>query len=123
VSALVCLLVLVAAAACASGGPTATSSAGTAAPAGASSGVAPGTGAGAAAAAAVEPPVSVRIPYTAISVVNAPLWVAKEAGYFEQEGVNAELEFIATSTTVTQSMLSGEIALANCGLESLVSAN
>jgi NitT/TauT family transport system substrate-binding protein len=67
--------------------------------------------------------VSIRIPYTAVSVVNAPLWIAKESGAFEQEGVHVEPEYIATSTTVTQSMLSGETGLANSGLEALVAAN
>ena len=80
---------------------------------------APGAGA---APTAPPAPIAVRIPYTAVSVVNAPLWVAKDGGHFEQEGVNVEMEFIATSTTVTQSMVSGEIAMANSGLEAMVSA-
>lgn len=68
------------------------------------------------------PAISLRIPYTAVSVVNAPLWVAKDAGDFEREGVNVEVEYIATGTTVTQAMVSGEIGLAHSGLESLVTA-
>jgi NitT/TauT family transport system substrate-binding protein len=93
---------------------------------------APGAPPGAAATAAapsavatplIAPPIKMRLPYTAVSVAHAPLWVAKESGSFQQEGVDAELEYIATSTTVTQSMLSGEIGLANSGLEALVAAN
>jgi NitT/TauT family transport system substrate-binding protein len=68
------------------------------------------------------PAISLRIPYTAVSVVNAPLWVAKDAGDFEREGVNVEVEYIATGTTVTQAMVSGELGLAHSGLESLVTA-
>jgi NitT/TauT family transport system substrate-binding protein len=75
------------------------------------------------AAPTIAAPIKMRIPYTAVSVAHAPLWVAKESGSFQEEGVEAELEYIATSTTVTQSMLSGEIGLANSGLEALVGAN
>jgi len=72
-----------------------------------------------------EPPgrVSIRLPYTAISVVNAPLWVAKEGGYLAEEGLDADVEYIATSTTLTQAMLAGEVAIANSGLEALTTAN
>lgn len=68
-------------------------------------------------------PVALRLPYTAISVVNAPLWVAAEAGHFAEEGIDATIEYIATSTTLTQAMLAGEVAIANSGLEALVAAN
>jgi NitT/TauT family transport system substrate-binding protein len=119
------LLALVGTAACASPAAAPPRAAPTTAPAAAApapmSGSAPSP-TDAAPAAPPAPSISVRIPYTAVSVVNAPLWVAKEAGDFEQEGVSVEVEYIATSTTVTQSMLSGEIALANSGLESLVTA-
>jgi NitT/TauT family transport system substrate-binding protein len=67
--------------------------------------------------------VSLRIPYTAISVVNAPLWVAREGGYLAEEGLDADVELIATSTTLTQAMLAGEVNVADSGLEALITAN
>jgi NitT/TauT family transport system substrate-binding protein len=73
--------------------------------------------------AAAPSRVSMRIPFTAISIVNAPLWVAKEGGYLAEEGVDADVEYVATSTTLTQAMLSGEVAIADSGQEALVAAD
>ena len=67
--------------------------------------------------------VSLRIPYTAISIVNAPLWVAQEGGYLAEEGIDAAVEYVATSTTLTQAMLAGEVAVADSGQEALVAAD
>jgi NitT/TauT family transport system substrate-binding protein len=64
-----------------------------------------------------------RLPYTAISIVNAPLWVAKEGGYLAEEGIDADVDYVATSTTLTQAMLSGEVAIADSGQEALVAAD
>ncbi|HLH23575.1 MAG TPA: ABC transporter substrate-binding protein [Chloroflexota bacterium] len=79
----------------------------------------------ASAAPATAPPsrARMRIPFTAISIVNAPLWVAQEGGYLAEEGIDADVEYIATSTTLTQAMLSGEVAIADSGQEALVAAD
>jgi NitT/TauT family transport system substrate-binding protein len=50
-------------------------------------------------------------------------WVAKEAGYFADEGIDAELEYIATSTTFTQALVAGEMQMGMGGLEALVTSN
>ncbi len=74
-------------------------------------------------ATAAPSPVSLRMPFTAISIVNAPLWVAQEGGYLAEEGIDASVEYVATSTTLTQAMLAGEVAVADSGQEALVAAD
>ncbi len=51
--------------------------------------------------------------WSAVSALNAPFWVIKEAGFFRQEGLDADLIFIATSSTMAQSMLAGEVAISS----------
>jgi len=67
--------------------------------------------------------IKLKAPYTAISVVQSPVWVAKEEGLFEKYGLDAELSYIATSTTLTSAMLSGEIQIAASGEEAVLSAD
>ncbi|MBI2953605.1 MAG: ABC transporter substrate-binding protein [Chloroflexi bacterium] len=63
------------------------------------------------------------VPYTAIGGGMTTLWVAKEKGLFEKYGLDVELSYIASSTTLVQAMTSGEIVLANTGANSVVSAD
>lgn len=51
--------------------------------------------------------------WSAVSALNSPYWVMKEAGFFKQEGLDTDLIFIATSTTMAQSMLAGEVAVSS----------
>jgi NitT/TauT family transport system substrate-binding protein len=55
----------------------------------------------------------VVVGWSAVSALNSPYWVMKEAGFFKQEGLDADLIFIATSTTMAQSMLAGEVAVSS----------
>jgi NitT/TauT family transport system substrate-binding protein len=68
------------------------------------------------------PPVALRFPYTAVSVVILPLWVAQDGGYFAQEGLQTDLEFISTGPVLTQAMVAGEVPIAFSGLEAAVTA-
>ena len=77
-----------------------------AAPAGAS----PSTGSGPA-APAPAPIAHIRTVYTAVSGSVWPLWIAKDAGLLAKHGIEADLEYVASSTTAMQAMLSGEVAL------------
>jgi NitT/TauT family transport system substrate-binding protein len=86
-------------------------------PAGASAaGAAQPPAAGAAAAGVVAPaappdPVRLRIAYTAISGSIWPIWIAQDAGLLRQQGIESELEYVASSGTATQAMLAGEIPI------------
>jgi NitT/TauT family transport system substrate-binding protein len=51
--------------------------------------------------------------YSAVSALNSPFWVIKDAGFLKGEGLDADLIFIATSSTMAQSMLAGEVAISS----------
>jgi ABC-type nitrate/sulfonate/bicarbonate transport system substrate-binding protein len=63
------------------------------------------------AAAAAPAPARIRIVYTAVSGSIWPLWIAQDAGLLAKHGIEADLEYVASSTTAMQAMLSGEVAL------------
>src|SRR5438067_12490158 len=47
----------------------------------------------------------------------------RRGGYLAEEGIDANVEYVATSTTLTQAMLAGEVAVADSGQEALVAAD
>ncbi|MBI2954047.1 MAG: ABC transporter substrate-binding protein [Chloroflexi bacterium] len=65
----------------------------------------------------------IDIAYSAIAGTQAPVWITKEKGLFEKYGLDVDLQYIATSTTLTQALLSGEIQLAQTGGNPVVTAN
>src|SRR3954449_2845656 len=60
--------------------------------------------------AAVPAPAHLKAVYTAVSGSTWPLWIAQDAGLLAQNGIDAELEYVVSSTTAIQSLLSGEVA-------------
>lgn len=42
--------------------------------------------------------------YSAVSSVFLPFWIGKEAGFYKKEGLDAQLVYIASSTTMAQAM-------------------
>lgn len=63
-----------------------------------------------AAPAAVPAPARLKAVYTAVSGSTWPLWVAQDAGLLARNGIDTELEYVVSSTTAIQSLLSGEVA-------------
>ena len=53
--------------------------------------------------------------YTAPVVSMAPMWIAKEAGFFKKQGVDVRLVFIASGPIGTTSLLAGETDLGIIG--------
>jgi len=51
------------------------------------------------------------VAWTAVSALNSPYWIMKEAGFFKQEGLDVDLIYIPSSATVAQAMLAGEVAV------------
>src|SRR5688572_5319150 len=47
--------------------------------------------------------------YTAPVVSMAPMWIAKEAGFFKKQGLDVRLVFIASGPLGTTSVLSGDV--------------
>jgi NitT/TauT family transport system substrate-binding protein len=49
--------------------------------------------------------------WVSVTAIDAPTWVIKEAGFFKHEGLDADLIYIASSPTMAQAMLAGEVAI------------
>jgi NitT/TauT family transport system substrate-binding protein len=70
------------------------------------------------------PPVSqaqrLVVGYSGITAIQAPFWIVKEAGYFKQEGLDANLVYIASSSTMAQAMMAGEVAISTANSQAVV---
>src|SRR4029450_12247676 len=53
--------------------------------------------------------------YAALSGPHAVLWVAREAGLFEKNGLRTDVAYIRSGSTMAQILVSGEIQLAQMG--------
>jgi ABC-type nitrate/sulfonate/bicarbonate transport system substrate-binding protein len=58
--------------------------------------------------------------YSGITAIQAPFWIIKDAGYFKQEGLDADLIYIAASSTMAQAMLAGEVAISTANSQAVV---
>jgi NitT/TauT family transport system substrate-binding protein len=78
-------------------------------------------GAAASAAPAVDPDTQntslhrTTVAYSSYANAFAPLYVAAEAGLFAKYGLDTELTYVGSATTVTQGLLAGDIAFAGVG--------
>ena len=84
---------------------------------------APAAAAPAAATAPSPTPIPVRIGYGSISGNNLGLWIAKDAGYFEQQGL-AVLDFplVEGGTLSIQSLIAGDIQFVLAGSSGIMAA-
>lgn len=67
--------------------------------------------------------IPVRIAYAALGSGSAPVWTAKEAGVFAEEGLDAELSLIRGSGQVTKALLADEVQFANIAAPLVIAAN
>ena len=51
------------------------------------------------------------VAWTAVSALNSPFWVIKEAGFLKQEGLETDMVYIPSSAVVANAMLAGEVAI------------
>ena len=58
--------------------------------------------------------------YSGVTAIQAPVWVMKDAGHFKQEGLDADLIYIASSSTMAQAMLAGEVAISTANSQAVV---
>lgn len=64
-----------------------------------------------------------RILYgTTASPSHLPIWVAKDAGYFEKNGLNVEPVQIRGGSLITLAILTGELPFSGAGAESVIAA-
>jgi ABC-type nitrate/sulfonate/bicarbonate transport system substrate-binding protein len=67
--------------------------------------------------------IPVTIAYAALGSGSAPVWTAKEAGIFAEEGLDAELLLIRGSGHVTKALLANEVQFANIAAPLVIVAN
>jgi NitT/TauT family transport system substrate-binding protein len=60
---------------------------------------------------------TVKVAYSP-TTANAPLYIAKEEGYFAQQGINVELESYQSSTAALPGLINGDIAVSGGALTS-----
>jgi len=58
--------------------------------------------------------------YSGVTAIQLPVWVMKDAGYFKQEGLDADLIYIASSSTMAQAMMAGEVAISTANSQAVV---
>lgn len=58
--------------------------------------------------------------YSGVTAIQAPVWVMKDAGFFKQEGLDADLIYIASSSTMAQAMLAGEVVFSTTNSQAVV---
>jgi NitT/TauT family transport system substrate-binding protein len=106
-------MALVAALVACSGGPAARGEA-AAPPAG------PSAGAAASDAAAAPAPLPSRSAYTTISVSTAPWWIAAEAGYFREQGLDTELLHVDAGAALLAALQNNELDVTGGGGPSIL---
>lgn len=67
-------------------------------------------------------PEKVRIAYPTISITLGALWIARDKGFFEQEGIDGEPTYIRGGTTVVQATLGGNTQIGYAGAPPVLSA-
>lgn len=68
-------------------------------------------------------PTPIRLAYASPTITNAPIWIGADLGIFKKYGVDTELTFITSSTTLTQAMVAGEIQFAQMGIGPAIPAS
>jgi len=70
-------------------------------------------------AAAAAPLV---VGYSSVTSVFLPFWIGNESGFYKKEGLDAQLIYIASSTTMAQAMFARQVAISTVNSGSVVSS-
>jgi NitT/TauT family transport system substrate-binding protein len=65
---------------------------------------------------------SLKVPYVSLSPTAGPLWIAYEAGVFKKNNVAVELIYIPGGSVIIQSIMSGDVRVANMAPPSAIGA-
>ncbi len=68
------------------------------------------------------PLANVTIAYTSISPQYAPVWIAKEAGFFKRNGIDVQLVYMRGGIVATQALVSNDVNFINAGGGGVVDA-
>ena len=61
--------------------------------------------------------------WSAVSALNAPFWVMQDAGFFKEEGLDANLIYIPSSSTMAQAQLAGEVNVSTANSQVIVDSD
>jgi NitT/TauT family transport system substrate-binding protein len=61
--------------------------------------------------------------WSAVSALNAPFWVMKDAGFLNKEGLDANLVYIPSSSTMAQAQVSGDVQISTANSQVIVDAD
>ena len=64
----------------------------------------------------------ITIAYTSISPQYSPIWIAKEAGLFKNNGINAQLVYMRGGIVATQALVSNDVNFISAGGGGVVDA-
>ena len=65
---------------------------------------------------------TLKVPYVSLSPTAGPLWIAYEADFFKKNHLTAELLYIPGGSTIIQSIMSGDVKVANMAPPSAIGA-
>src|SRR3954469_1310195 len=65
---------------------------------------------------------SLKVPYVSLSPTAGPLWIAHEAGLFKKNNLAVELLYIPGGSVIIQSIMSGDVKVANMAPPSAIGA-
>ena len=65
----------------------------------------------------------INFSFSSLTGTQSPLWVAKEAGFFKQHGLDARLVYIPGGSVVVQAMHSGELQFGVSGPAAVIRGN
>lgn len=71
---------------------------------------------------AQSPRVRFVLAYSSLATQYAPVWIAKDAGYFDRNGLSVELVLVRGGIVATQALISGETRFISSGGGALVDA-
>ena len=69
------------------------------------------------------PAQKLTVGWSAVSALNSPFWMAKEAGFLDKEGLDASLVYIPSSSTMAQSQISGDVQISTANSQVIVDAD
>ena len=67
-------------------------------------------------------PEKIHMAYPTISMAMAPWWIAKEKGFFTQEGLDVDVMYIKGDSTIVQALLGGNIQAGYAGATPVAAA-
>lgn len=65
---------------------------------------------------------TLKVPYVSVSPNPAPLWIAEAAGLLKKQNLDVELIYIPGGSVIIQTMLSGEVKIANMAPTAAIAA-